>query len=52
MDEVRQRIENSSFWNRMNVDEEFIYNNYSLNGLCGIKLLTRTWEENNDGEET
>lgn len=52
MDEVRQRIENSSFWNRMNIDEEFIYNNYSLSGLCGIKLLTRTWEENNDGEET
>ena len=52
MEKLKQRIENSSFWNHVDMDEEFLYSNYSLNSYCGIKLLTRIWENNDNKDKT
>lgn len=42
---IRERIEKSSVWDRMEQDEEFIRQHYSLNGYCGIQLFLRYLEE-------
>lgn len=36
---IKQRIINSSFWNRLEYDKELLKRHYSIDGYCGIKLF-------------
>lgn len=36
---LRKRVMDSSFWERLDVDEDFVKKNYSLNGYYGLKLF-------------
>lgn len=48
--DIQERIDNSSAWERMEQDEEFLKKFYSLNGYCGIKLFLK-YLENRKNEE-
>jgi len=41
----KQRIINSSFWERIQYDKNFLMNHYSLDGYCGVKLFLISLED-------